>query len=206
MRTVGHGTQPCDRMPPGNGSSLSACVDGKCADTSMGLTPLEGVLMGTRAGNIDTAVAETIANNENMTASQVVTMLNKKSGLLGISGISSDMRDVNGAAMAGNPRARLARDMWAYGIRKYIGSYAAAMGGVDAVVFTAGIGENDSKGRAEICEGLEFLGIQLDEEVNNAIHGKEAKISTADSKVQVWVIPTNEELAIARDTLELTAK
>lgn len=189
----------------GNGSSLSACVDGKCTDTSMGLTPLEGVLMGTRSGNIDPAVVEAIANNEHMTTSQVLTLLNKKSGLLGISGVSSDMRDVNSAADAGNERARLALDMWAYGIRKYIGSYAAAMGGVDAIVFTAGIGENDSKGRADVCAGLEFMGVKLDAQ-RNKVRGKEAKISADDSKVQVWVIPTNEELAIARDTLELTAK
>ncbi len=189
----------------GNGSSLSACVDGKCTDTSMGLTPLEGVLMGTRSGNIDPAVVEAIANNENMTTSQVLTLLNKKSGLQGISGVSSDMRDVNAAAEAGNERAQLALDMWAYGVRKYIGAYAAAMGGVDAIVFTAGIGENDTAGRAKVCEGLEFLGVKLDAE-KNKVRGKEAKISADDSKVQVWVIPTNEELAIARDTLELTTK
>ena len=191
----------------GNGSSLSACVGGKCTDTSMGLTPLEGVLMGTRSGNIDPAVVESIANNEGLTVTETLNLLNKKSGLLGISGESSDMRDVNAAAAAGNERAQLALDMWAYGIRKYIGSYAAAMGGLDAIIFTAGIGENDADGRAKVLEGLEFLGVKLDKEINAKTRGTETKISAADSKVQVWVIPTNEELAIARDTLELaTAK
>ena len=187
----------------GNGSSLSAVVNGKCVDTSMGLTPLEGVLMGTRSGSLDPAVVECIANNEKLTVTQTVNILNKKSGLLGISGVSSDMRDVNKAADSGNENAKLALDMWAYGIRKYIGSYAAAMGGLDAVIFTAGIGENDGPGRAKVCEGLEFLGIEIDEEANRA-RGKEVCISKPGSKVPVWVIPTNEELAIAMDTLELT--
>ena len=187
----------------GNGSSLSACVDGKCVDTSMGLTPLEGVLMGTRSGSLDPAVVECIANNENLTASQVLNILNKKSGLMGISGVSSDMRDVNSAAESGNERAKIALDMWQYGIKKTIGAYAAAMGGIDALIFTAGIGENDAAGRASVCEGLEFLGVKVDPE-RNRVRGKEAKISSDDSRVEVWVIPTNEELAIARDTLELT--
>ena len=187
----------------GNGSSLSACVGGKCADTSMGLTPLEGVLMGTRSGNIDPAVVEAIANNEGLTVTETLNLLNKKSGLLGISGASSDMRDVNTAAKEGNEKAQLALDMWAYGIRKYIGAYAAAMGGLDAIVFTAGIGENDAEGRANVLKGLEFLGVKLDEELNAKSRGKEVKISAPDSKVQVWIIPTNEELAIARDTLDL---
>ncbi len=189
----------------GNGSSLSAVVDGKCVDTSMGLTPLEGVLMGTRSGNVDPAVVEFIANKENMTASEVLTMLNKKSGLEGISGVSSDMRDVNTAADAGNENAKLALDMWQYSVKKYIGAYAAAMGGIDALIFTAGIGENDAAGRWNVCAGLEFLGIELDEEANK-VRGEEKCISKAGSKVSVWVIPTNEELAIARDTVELTAK
>ncbi len=200
--------KPCGKIiicHLGNGSSLSAVVDGKCFDTSMGLTPLEGVLMGTRSGSLDPAVVECIANNEGLTASQTVNILNKKSGLQGISGVSSDMRDVNKAAEGGNADAQLALDMWAYGIRKYIGSYAAAMGGLDAVIFTAGIGENDAAGRANVCEGLEFMGIKVDEE-KNKIRGKEARISADDSKVDVWVIPTNEELAIALDTLELAGK
>ena len=190
----------------GNGSSLSACVDGKCVDTSMGLTPLEGVLMGTRSGSLDPAVVECIANNEKLTVTETLNILNKKSGLLGISGASSDMRDVWTAAGEGNENAKTALDMWAYGIRKYIGSYAAAMGGLDAIIFTAGIGENDGPGRAMICEGLEFLGVELDKELNLKTRSKEQKISTDASKVQVWVVPTNEELAIARDTLELVSK
>ena len=189
----------------GNGSSLSAVVNGKCVDTSMGLTPLEGVLMGTRSGSLDPAVVECIANNEGLTVTETLNILNKKSGLLGVSGCSSDMRDVNTAADNGSENAKLALDMWAYGIRKYIGAYAAAMGGLDAVIFTAGIGENDAAGRANVCKGLEFLGIKIDEEANRT-RGKEACISAADSKVQVWVIPTNEELAIALDTLELAGK
>ena len=187
----------------GNGSSLSAVVNGKCMDTSMGLTPLEGVLMGTRSGSLDPAVVECIANNEHMTVTETLNVLNKKSGLLGISGASSDMRDVNKAAEEGNKDAQLALDMWAYGIRKYIGTYAAAMGGIDALIFTAGIGENDAAGRAKVCEGLSFLGIEIDE-AKNKVRGEEACISKDGAPVQVWVIPTNEELAIALDTLALT--
>ena len=189
----------------GNGSSLSAVMNGKCCDPSMGLTPLEGVLMGTRSGNVDPAVVEFIANTENISVTNTLTMLNKESGLLGISGVSSDMRDVNAAADAGNANAALALDMWQYGIKKYIGAYAAAMGGLDTLIFTAGIGENDGPGRAKVCEGLEFLGIKIDPEANK-VRGEEKLISTPDSRVSVWVIPTNEELAIALDTLELTSK
>lgn len=189
----------------GNGSSLSAVVDGKCVDTSMGLTPLEGVLMGTRSGSLDPAVVSTLSVRENMSAEQVVDMLNKKSGLIGISGRSSDMRDVVAGAKEGDERCRIAREMWAYGIRKTIGAYAAAMGGLDLIVFTAGIGENDAAGRAEICEGLQFMGVELDPAKNEGKRS-EGEISKDGSKVKVWVIPTNEELAIARDTLELTQK
>ena len=189
----------------GNGSSLSAVVNGKCVDTSMGLTPLEGVLMGTRSGDLDPAVVECIANNEHLTPTETLNLLNKKSGLMGLSGVSSDMRDVYTAAEAGNERAQMTLDIWAYRVKKYIGAYAAAMGGLDAVIFTAGIGENDKRSRASVCEGLEFMCIKLDPEKNN-IRGVEAEISAADSKVKVWVIPTNEELAIARDTLELVSK
>jgi acetate kinase len=189
----------------GNGSSLSAVVDGKCVDTSMGLTPLEGVLMGTRSGSLDPAVVSTLSVRENMTAEQVVDMLNKKSGLIGISGRSSDMRDVVAGAKEGDERCKTAREMWAYGIRKTIGSYAAAMGGLDLIVFTAGIGENDATGRAEICDGLQFMGVELDPAKNEGKRS-EGEISKDGSKVKVWVIPTNEELAIARDTLELTQK
>ena len=189
----------------GNGSSLSAVVNGKCVDTSMGLTPLEGVLMGTRSGDLDPAVVECIANNEHLTPTETLNLLNKKSGLMGLSGVSSDMRDVYNAADEGNERAKMTLDIWAYRVKKYIGAYAAAMGGLDAVIFTAGIGENDKRSRASVCEGLEFMGVKLDPEKNN-IRGVEAEISAADSKVKVWVIPTNEELAIARDTLELVSK
>ena len=190
----------------GNGSSLSACVDGKCVDTSMGLTPLEGLLMGTRCGSCDPAVVQFIANNENMTPDQVLDMMNKKSGLLGISGTSSDMRDIDSAADAGNENAELARQMLVYGIQKYIGSYAAAMGGVDMIVFTAGIGENNGQLRARVMENFEYLGAKLDPEKNAACadgHATECVISTDDSKVKILVIPTNEEIMIARDTKEL---
>lgn len=190
----------------GNGSSLSACVDGKCVDTSMGLTPLEGVLMGTRSGSLDPAVVQFISERENMTATQVVNMLNKQSGLLALSERSSDMRDVYVGAEEGDEKCKVTLDVWAYGVKKYIGAYAAAMGGLDAIVFTAGIGENDKRSRASVCEGLEFLGVELDPEKNAKVRGSEALISKASSKVQVWVIPTNEELAIARDTLALTSK
>ena len=159
--------------------------------------------MGTRSGSLDPAVVEYMAMRENLSVTEVLTILNKKSGLIGISGASSDMRDVNKAADEGNERAKLALEMWAYGVKKYIGSYAAAMGGLDMLVFTAGIGENDGPGREKICEGLEFLGVKLDKEVNLSVRSREAKISAADSKVEVWVIPTNEELAIARDTRDI---
>jgi len=189
----------------GNGSSLSAVVDGKCVDTSMGLTPLEGVLMGTRSGDLDAAVVECIANNEGMTVTEVLTMLNKKSGFLGVSGVSSDMRDVWAAAKEGNEKAKLALDIWAYRISKYIGAYAAAMGGVDAIIFTAGIGENDYVARAMVCEPLKFMGVEIDPAKNEGKRD-EGIISADTSKVTVMVIPTNEELAIARDTLELCGK
>ncbi|MGN0778372.1 MAG: acetate/propionate family kinase [Aristaeellaceae bacterium] len=189
----------------GNGSSLSAVVDGKCVDTSMGITPLEGVLMGTRSGSCDPAVVQFIANNANMTVDEVLNMMNKKSGLLGISGLSSDMRDIDKAADEGNERAALARDMLIYGIKKYIGSYAAAMGGVDIIAFTAGIGENGPELREAVMKDMEFLGCKIDSE-KNKVRGKETVISTPDSKVTICVIPTNEEIMIARDTLELVSK
>lgn len=193
----------------GNGSSLSACVDGKCVDTSMGLTPLEGLLMGTRCGSCDPAVVQFIANNEKKTVDEVLTMMNKESGLLGISGTSSDMRDVDAAADAGDENAILARDMLVYSIQKTIGSYAAAMGGVDIIVFTAGIGENNGKLRERVMANFEYLGAKLDVDKNAACadgHATECVISTDDSKVKVLVIPTNEEIMIARDTLELVSK
>ena len=188
----------------GNGSSLSAVKDGKCQDTSMGLSPLAGVPMGTRAGDIDTCVAQFIMNKYNMSADDCLTMLNKKSGVLALSdGVSSDFRDLDAAAEKGNEAAQLALDKFAYEVRKYIGAYAAALGGVDCIVFTAGVGENSSSMRASICDGLEYLGVKLDAE-KNKLRGEEVIISTPDSKVTVWVIPTNEELMIAQDTAALT--
>ncbi len=186
----------------GNGSSLSAVADGKCQDTSMGLTPLAGVPMGTRSGDLDAAVAQFVMNKYGMSADECLNMLNKKSGVLALSGVSSDFRDIENGADAGNEDCALALDKFAYEVRKYIGSYAAALGGLDCLVFTAGVGENSASMRARICENLEYLGVKIDPEKNN-IRGKEAIISTDDSKVTVWVIPTNEELMIAQDTAEL---
>lgn len=186
----------------GNGSSLSAVANGKCQDTSMGLSPLAGVPMGTRSGDIDPCIVEFICNKYNMTPSECLNMLNKKSGMMAVSGKSSDFRDLEAGAKEGNENCALAREMFAYGVKKYIGSYAAALGGLDCLVFTAGVGENDGKMRAQICEGLEFLGIKIDPE-KNTVRGEECIISTDDSKVTVWVIPTNEELMIAQDTAAL---
>ena len=186
----------------GNGSSLSAVKDGKCQDTSMGLTPLAGVPMGTRSGDLDAAVVQFIMNKYGMSADECLNMLNKKSGVLALSGISSDFRDIEEGAKDGNADCELALDKFAYEVRKYIGSYAAALVGLDCLVFTAGVGENSASMRARICQGLEFLGVKIDPEKNN-VRGKEAIISTDDSKVTVWVIPTNEELMIAQDTAEL---
>lgn len=186
----------------GNGASVSASIGGKCVDTSMGLTPLEGLIMGTRSGDLDPAVVQFIANNENMTVDEVLNVLNKKSGVLGISGVSSDFRDLSAAASEGNERAQIALDAFIYRVAKYIGSYTAAMNGVDAITFTGGIGENDCDTRKKICEYLGFLGIAIDDE-KNGVRGTETYISTPDSKVKVMVIPTNEELAIARETLAL---
>ena len=189
----------------GNGASLTAIKDGKSFDTSMGMTPLEGLVMGTRCGDIDPAIVTFLMNKKNMTADQVDNLMNKKSGVLGISGVSSDFRDIEQAAEQGNKRAQLALDKFAYTVKKYIGSYAAAMGGLDVLVFTAGLGENSASSRLQICEGLEFLGVSVDEAKNN-IRGKEAEVSKEGSKVKVFVIPTNEELMIARDTMDLAKK
>ena len=187
----------------GNGASLSAIVNGKCVDTSMGLTPLEGLIMGTRSGDLDPSIVEFIANKENLTVSQVLNILNKKSGVLGMSGgVSSDFRDLEAAAAEGNHLAQLALDGFVYRVVKYIGAYTAAMNGVDAIAFTAGLGENSASTRKEIVSYLGYLGAELDEE-QNAIRGKENVVSTADSKVKLCVIPTNEELAIARETVAL---
>ena len=189
----------------GNGSSVSASIDGKCVDTSMGLTPLEGLPMGTRSGNLDPAILQFIMNKYGYTADEMLNILNKKSGVLGISGVGSDFRDLEKAAKEGNERAQLALDKFAYEVRKYIGSYAAAMGGVDIITFTAGVGENGPDMRESICKGLEFLGVHVDHE-KNQVRGKETDISAADSTVKVYVIQTNEELMIARDTLALVTK
>lgn len=190
----------------GNGSSITAVKDGKCYDTSMGFTPLDGILMGTRSGSVDPSVMTFIMNKENMTPDQMSDMLNKKSGFLGVSGLSSDARDLVTASKEGNRRAKLACDMVRYQIKKYIGSYAAAMGGIDAVLFTGGIGENSGELRAEVVEGLEFMGIRLDPAENDHNTGDDHKISAADAATEVWVIPTNEELAIAKDTVALIGK
>lgn len=185
----------------GNGSSISAVVGGKSVDTSMGLTPLEGVVMGTRSGSIDPAIIEFLMKRDNLTIDQVTSVLNKKSGLLGLSG-HSDMRDVMTAAEEGDEDSQLTIDVWVYGIRKYIGAYAAAMGGVDAIVFTAGIGENNHLVRAQIVDGLGFLGARIDLAKNETAR-TEMDISAPAATVRVMVIPTNEELAIARDTLDM---
>ena len=186
----------------GNGSSLAAVDGGKSVDTSMGLTPLAGLPMGTRAGDMDAGVIEFIANKYGMSMGDVVTMLNKKSGVLGISGVSSDFRDIEDAAAKGNKRAALALEVFEYDVRKLIAEYAAAMGGVDAVIFTAGVGENSPELRVEFVKGLEFMGIKLDEE-KNKVRGQERIVSTDDSRVKVLVIPTNEELMIAMDTMDI---
>ena len=186
----------------GNGSSLSAVKDGKCQDTSMGLTPLAGVPMGTRSGDLDPAVVQFVMNKYGMSADECLNMLNKKSGVLALSGVSSDFRDIEDGAAAGNEDCALALDKFAYEVRKYVGSYAAALGGLDCLVFTAGVGENSPEMRERICEGLEVLGVKLDPQ-KNAVRGKETIISADDSKVTVWVIPTNEELMIAQDTADL---
>lgn len=187
----------------GNGSSLCAIKDGKCQDTTMGLGPLAGVPMGTRAGDVDTTVAQFIMNKYNKTADEVLTILNKKSGVYALSGnLSSDFRDLEAGAAAGNEKCRLALDKFAYEVKKSVGAYAAALGGLDVLVFTAGVGENGPNTREAVCEGLDFLGVKIDPE-KNKIKGAEMMISTPDSKVQVWVIPTNEELMIAQDTAEL---
>ena len=188
----------------GNGASISASIGGKAVDTSMGLTPLEGLIMGTRSGDIDGAVIQFIANHENRTVDEVLNILNKKSGVLGMTGVSSDFRDVEKAAAEGNHMAEVALDAFRYRVAKYIGAYAAAMNGVDAIAFTAGVGENDKTTRKLVVEQyLGFLGAKIDPERND-VRGKETLISTDDSKVKIFLIPTNEELAIARDTKRLT--
>ena len=187
----------------GNGASIAAVKDGKCIDTSMGLTPLEGLVMGTRSGDIDGGAITFIQKKLGLDADGMSNLLNKKSGMLGITGISSDMREIDAACEEGNERAKLAIEMYNYRIRKYIGAYAAAMDGCDIIVFTAGVGENQASMREKVCEGLSFMGVKVDVEKNSGIHGEEAVISTPDSKVTVVVIPTDEELMIATDTMAL---
>ena len=189
----------------GNGGSISAIKDGKCMDTSMGLTPLEGLMMGTRSGDIDAGAVSFIMEKENLDANGVSNLLNKKSGVLGIFGESSDMRDLEAAVAKGDPQAILTEQMYFYRIKKYIGAYAAALGGVDVILFTGGVGENQATCRAGVCEGLEFLGVKLDPE-KNKVRGEEAIISTDDSRVKVVVIPTDEELLIASDTMAILDK
>ena len=189
----------------GNGGSITAIKGGKSVDTSMGLTPLEGLMMGTRSGDIDAGAVTYIMEKEGLDAAGMSGLLNKKSGVMGIFGESSDMRDLEAAVAAGNPRARLAENMYFYRIKKYIGAYAAALGGVDILVFTGGVGENQASARWGACEGLEFMGVKLDAE-KNKVRGEEAIISTDDSKVKVVVIPTDEELMIASDTMAILKK
>ena len=188
----------------GNGASVSASIGGKCVDTSMGLTPLEGLIMGTRSGDIDPAVLQFICNHENIDINEMLNILNKKSGILGMSGgVSSDFRDVGKAADEGNRKAEAALDAFRYRVAKYVGAYAAAMNGVDAIAFTAGVGENDKNVRKSICEDyLGYLGVKIDDDANN-VRGKKTVISAPDSKVKVMLIPTNEELMIARETARL---
>lgn len=190
----------------GNGSSITAVDAGKSVDTSMGFTPLDGVLMGTRCGAIDASAVTFVAKKLGLTPSEMSEYLNKKSGFLGISGISSDNRDITAAAAKGDKRALLCGEMLSYQIKKYIGSYTAAMNGLDAVLFTGGIGENAAEVREAVCADMDYFGIKIDKALNAATRGKLCKISTPDSKVEVWIVPTNEELLIARDTLEMISK
>ncbi|MEG0913282.1 MAG: acetate kinase [Oscillospiraceae bacterium] len=190
----------------GNGSSITAIKDGKCFDTSMGLTPLDGFIMGTRSGGIDPSVLTYIANKENKTPDEISNILNKKSGFLGVSGVSSDCRDLHRAAEEGNERAQLALDILVHQIKRFVGGYAAEMGGVDAVLFTGGIGENDALVRKAICSGMEYMGIEIDADLNENASRREAVFSTNSSRVVAMVLPTNEEIMIARDTVEVISK
>lgn len=189
----------------GNGGSIAAVKNGKCIDTTMGLTPLEGLLMGTRSGDIDPGAIPFIMEKLQLDSKGLSDLLNKKSGVLGVSGVSSDMREVETAANNGNKRAELANTIYFYRIKKYIGAFAAAMGGVDIIAFAGGVGENQSPCREAALEGLEFIGVKLDKELNNKSHGEEVILSTDDSKVKVMLIPTDEELMIASDTYEIVS-
>ena len=190
----------------GNGCSIAAVKNGESVDTSMGLTPVEGLMMGTRTGNLDLGALFFIMDKENLDVAGANNLVNKKSGLKGISGISNDMRDIEIAADQGNKRAAIALEMFAYRVKKYVGAYAAAMGGVDAVIFTGGIGENDSNTRKRICENMEYMGLEFDQNLNDGLRGKFAEISKPNSRVKVLIIPTNEELVIARDTYNIVTK
>ncbi len=190
----------------GNGSSAAAIKDGKVIDTSMGFTPLEGFIMGTRCGDMDPAIVPYLAEKLGLSNSEVDAYMNKKSGLAGLSGISSDMRDIQKAVSEGNPRAIDAYEVFLYRLVKYVGAYYAAMGGLDVIVFTAGIGENDCKVREDLCRSLEFMGVKIDYAKNDGLRGKEAILSTVDSKVKVMLVPTDEELAIAKDAYNLVTK
>lgn len=190
----------------GNGGSVAAIKEGKCIDTSMGLTPLEGVMMGTRSGDVDAGAVIYLQKKLGLDADGLSDLLNKKSGVLGISEISSDMREIEDAAHSGNKRAQLALDMYFYRVKKYVGAYAAALGGCDVLVFTAGVGENQSDLRQEVCRNMEFMGIKIDNEKNAKTRGEEIELSTPDSRVKVVIIPTDEELMIATDTMELISK
>jgi acetate kinase len=190
----------------GNGSSMAAVKDGKCIDTTMGFTPLEGLIMGTRCGDMDPAIVPYIGKKLDMTPDEVDALMNKESGLKGFSGLSNDMRDIQKARSEGHKLAQLVYEMFIYRIVKYVGAYTAALGGLDCMVFTAGIGENDYEARRDICRELGFLGVKIDEELNDGLRGKECRLSTTDSKVEVLLIPTDEELSIALDTFNLVKK
>ena len=190
----------------GNGASMCAIKDGKCIDTSMGLTPTEGLMMGTRVGDVDPGALVFIGEKEGLSMAQLSEVINKKSGVLGVSGVSSDMREIEDAIAQGNERAKLALEMYDYRIKKYVGAFTAAMGGLDVLVFTGGVGENQTTTREYVCEDMQYMGIEIDKELNAKIHGDEALLSTKESKVTVVVIPTDEELMIALDTVALTSK
>ena len=204
------GVDPADKRiitcHVGNGGSISAVKDGKCIDTSMGLTPLEGLMMGTRSGDVDGGAVTFIMDKEGLAPSEMSNLLNKKSGVAGVTGVSSDMREVIAAAHEGNQRCRLALDMYAYRVKKYIGAYAAAMGGCDILVWTGGVGENQWATRRVVCENMEYMGMKIDVEKNEGMRGEEMVISTPDSKVTIIVVPTDEEYMIAADTMDILGK
>lgn len=190
----------------GNGASMCAIKEGKCIDTTMGLTPTEGLMMGTRVGDVDPGALVFIGEKESMSMAQLSEVINKKSGVLGVSGVSSDMREIEEAISQGNERAKLALEMYDYRIKKYVGAFTAAMGGLDLLIFTGGVGENQTTTREYVCEDMQYMGIEIDKTLNAKIHGDEALLSTKESKVKVVVIPTDEELMIALDTVALTSK